>query len=88
MKNSLIKQARQCSYLYLNVQLLFLSTQPFFILLTSAQMAYAPIWIVETVDSIGGEYSSIAVDSSGNPHISYHDATNDALKYAVKSGGS
>ena len=45
-------------------------------------------WSIETVDSdedVGWD-SSIALDSSGNPHISYRDASNTALKYAVKSG--
>jgi hypothetical protein len=45
-------------------------------------------WIIETVDSAGkpDRDISIAVDSSGNPHISYRDNSNQDLKYAVKSG--
>ena len=48
-------------------------------------------WVTETVDSEGdvGRYdTSIAVDSSGNVHISYHDYTNSALKYATNASGS
>jgi hypothetical protein len=37
-------------------------------------------WAPETVDYSGGEYSSIALDSSENVHISYSGGTN--LKYA------
>jgi hypothetical protein len=47
-------------------------------------------WKLETVDSEGyvGEYTSIAIDSSGNAHISYFDESNDKLKYATNAGGS
>ncbi len=43
----------------------------------------APTWSIQTVDSAGyfGAYTSLVLDSSGNPHISY--VTNRALKYAV-----
>ncbi len=42
-------------------------------------------WNIETVDSTGhvGSFSSLALDSSGNPHISYYSYTNADLKYAV-----
>ena len=45
-------------------------------------------WGIETVDSAGdvGEYCSLALDSSGYPHISYRDKDNDALKHAWWDG--
>jgi len=49
-----------------------------------------PAWSIETVDSEGsvGKYNSIAVDSEGNPHISYYDYTNNYLKYAKWTGST
>ncbi|HII98396.1 MAG TPA: PQQ-binding-like beta-propeller repeat protein [Methanoregula sp.] len=49
-----------------------------------------PTWNIETVDSDGdvGDYTTLALDSSDNPHISYLDFTNYNLKYAVRNGGS
>ena len=45
-------------------------------------------WQIETVDSAGemGMYTSLALDASGYPHISYYDDTNDDLKYAHWDG--
>jgi len=47
-------------------------------------------WSLETVDSTGdtGWYTSLALDTSGNPHIGYLDWTNRHLKYAVKADGT
>ncbi|MFO0795347.1 MAG: hypothetical protein U0586_14950 [Candidatus Brocadiaceae bacterium] len=43
-------------------------------------------WNYPTVDAslLVGDYASIALDTSGKAHISYHDAANGALKYARK----
>jgi len=49
--------------------------------------ATAAGWQVETVD-VGsvGMFDSLAIDSSGRPHISYYDDNNGNLKYATKVG--
>jgi hypothetical protein len=46
-------------------------------------------WVSTIVDSNGqvGGYTSIAVDSKNNIHISYYDYTNKKLKYATKQSG-
>lgn len=48
------------------------------------------VWQVETVDSSGdtGYWTSIALDSNNNVHISYYDSTNGDLKYATNASGS
>lgn len=45
-----------------------------------------PPWHIETVDSTGdmGWYTSIALDSSDKPHISYWDMAGDYLRYAYR----
>ena len=55
-----------------------------------ASSGLSTTWVTETVDSDGdvGEYTSIALDSSDNVHISYFDGSNADLKYATNKSGS
>ena len=43
-------------------------------------------WLIGTLDNVGdvGRYTSIAIDSSGNQHITYLDYTNYDLKYILR----
>ena len=55
-----------------------------------AQLCVWSIWSIETVDSTGsvGLYSSLALDSSNMPRISYYDSSNGDLKYAGWTGST
>lgn len=56
----------------------------------SADCKTALNWTKEIVDgeNDAGNYTSIAVDTNGIVHISYHEFTNDTLKYASGTSGS
>jgi hypothetical protein len=58
------------------------------------QTQATPTWSIQSVDSSGtiGMYSSLALDSSGNPHISYRNGSGSStpgyLKYASWNGSA
>ena len=62
-----------------------------FIVLVLSLLAPAAVlagWSIETIASVGdqGQYSTIAVDDSDQPHVAWQDATNGRLYYAVNDG--
>lgn len=72
-----------------------MALQVFHALVTSKDLKLATksggSWgVPDTIDSTGnvGSYCCLALDSQGNPGISYYDETNGNLKYAYKSGGT
>jgi hypothetical protein len=60
----------------------------FLLVLTLAcQGLAAAIWTIETIDGDWGDFrfTSLALDPSGNPHISYQNCNDEGLRYATKN---
>jgi len=74
---------------WVNVRSALLVTLSFFCILFNSSNVRAE-WIIETVDSSVdvGEFSSLALDSYANPHISYFNNPDYDLKYASFNGGA
>jgi YD repeat-containing protein len=45
-------------------------------------------WRIDPVETVRTSISSLALDSSGNSHIAYHDRTTGTIKYAKWTGNS
>jgi hypothetical protein len=45
-------------------------------------------WTIDTVDANGGDFrfTSLKLDTSGNPHISYQNCNDEGLRYATLNG--
>ncbi|MBD3399641.1 MAG: T9SS type A sorting domain-containing protein [Candidatus Coatesbacteria bacterium] len=60
------------------------------IMLVMAVVALGDTWMIETVDADGntGRFTSLAIDDSGNSHISYYKHSSSDLMYAAWNGSS
>ena len=69
---------------HLHVAYSLFSTKDLKYITCSSSCTSASSWTNISVDTVGdvGRMPSIAVDSNDDLHISYHDDTNDAIKYA------
>lgn len=60
----------------------------------AADLVYAELldgtWTTEVIDAEGdvGRFSSLAFDSSDQPHVSYYDADEGTVRYATRADGS
>lgn len=57
---------------------------------TGLQFGYydGAVWSFQLLDAVNAQYSAMALDSKGRPHIFYFDATNEDLKYIRASSKS
>jgi hypothetical protein len=57
----------------------------FFIVILAGQGTAGSAWTIDTVDANGGDFrfTSLKLDSSGNPHISYQNCNDEGLRYAT-----
>ncbi len=70
-------------------QIIFIPTVLFFALILAGSVSAAnETWHNESLSAQQGGYvpDSLALDSSGNPHISYYNITSDSLMYCSENG--
>jgi hypothetical protein len=63
----------------------------FSFIMLQVPVVQAPTWTIQTVDSSindVGWFTSIALDSTGKPHISYYDDTDEDIQYAKWTGST